>query len=144
MRTKLALLATTVGAAAIAALLAASPAAAKGRPLGRPVKTSGICTDQTSTFTLKSMFDDEPFAQTVGAEFEVDTGVVGQSWQVTLTDNGIVFFDALVGTTGPEGALNVTHPDQGAFNISHTIVARAVNRDNGAVCTGQVIDLPIR
>lgn len=137
------LLASCAAATAITAVTAAS-AVAKGRPLGRPVMTAGTCSDHTSTFTLKSMFDDTPFPETVGAEFQVDTGVVGQRWQVTLTDNGATFFDAVVGTTGPEGALNVTHPDQGSFAVAHTIVASAVNLDDGTLCTGQVTDQPLR
>jgi hypothetical protein len=133
----------SLATAALAGVLTVAPTpAAAERRLGRPVKTAGGCSDGTTTFTLKSQFDDEPFAQTVGAEFEVDSGVIGQTWQVTLTDNGVVFFDQPGDTTGPEGALNVTHPDQGAFAIAHTIVARAVNAADGAVCTGQVTDQP--
>lgn len=114
-----------------------------GRPLGRPVSTAGTCSDGTTTFTLKSMFDDDPFPQTVGAEFEVDSGIIGQAWEVTLTDNGVIFFDSIVETIGPEGAVTVTQPDQGAFNIAHKIVARAVNQTTGAVCTGTVTDQPL-
>ena len=134
---------TAAGVAVLVATVGfelSSPAAAlaKGRPLGGPVETSGACSDGTSSFTLKSMFDDTPFPQTVGAEFQVNSGVVGQTWQVTLTDNGATFFDAPVQTTAPEGGLNVTHPDQGSFSEAHTITARAVNAADGAVCAGQV------
>lgn len=132
-----------LGAAIVYAAALAPPAAASGRRLGKPVNTSGTCSDGTSTFTLKSQFDDTPFAETVGAEFQVNTGVIGQTWQVTLTDNGAVFFDAPVDTVGPEGGLNVTHPDQGSFAIAHTITAQAVNLASGAECTGQVVDQPI-
>lgn len=132
-----------LGAAIVYAAALASPAVASGRRLGNPVKTSGTCSDGTSTFTLKSQFDDTPFPETVGAEFQVNTGVIGQTWQVTLTDNGTVFFDAPVDTVGPEGGLNVTHPDQGSFAIAHKITAHAVNLANGAECTGQVVDQPI-
>jgi len=31
-------------------------------------------------------------------------------------------------------------PDQGAFAIAHTIVARAVTQADGAICEGQVVD----
>jgi len=130
----------SLAVAALCAALAAPQAAARGRRLGNPVMTSGPCSDGTSTFTLKSQFDDTPFPQTVGAEFEVNSGVIGQTWQVTLTDNGAVFFDEPVDTVGPEGGLNVTHPDQGAFAIAHTIAAQAVNLATGAACTGQVVD----
>jgi len=130
--------AAALGTACAAALLFASNARASGRPLGRPVQTAGVCSDGTSTFTLKSMFDDTPFPQTVGAEFQVNTGVVGQTWQVTLTNNGVVFFNAPVETVGPEGGLNVTHPDQGSFAIAHTVTAQAVNEADGAVCFGRV------
>ena len=127
--------------------LGAPLALASGRPLGRPVSTAGVCTDGTSTYTLKSMFDDTPFPQTVGAEFQVITGVVGQTWQVTLTDNGATFFNAPVVTNTaefPQGGFNVTHPDAGSFSIAHTIVAKAVNLANGAVCSGTVTDQPIQ
>lgn len=126
------------------AALAGTAVAKGGRRLGPPVRTAGVCSDGTSTFTLKSQFDDDPFPQTVGAEFEVDSGVIGQIWQITLTDNGVPFYDQPVETTGPEGALNVTHPDQGAFNIAHAIVATAVNQADGTVCTGEVTDQPVR
>jgi hypothetical protein len=122
-------------------------AQAKGRPLGGGVSTSGTCTDGTSSFRLKSKFDDEPFPQTVGAEFEVITGVKGQVWQVTLSDNGAVYFNAPVVTDGaefPAGGFNVTRPNAGSFSVAHTIVARAVNQANGAVCSGTVTDQPIR
>jgi hypothetical protein len=138
------LLSASLAAASITTVVATVAADAKGRRLGNPVETSGTCTDGRTTFTLKSQFDDEPFAQTVGAEFEVDSGIVGQSWDVTLTDNAVAFFAALVPTTGPEGAFNVTHPDAGAFAIDHTIAARAVNGADGTVCTGEVTDLALR
>lgn len=149
MRTqRLVSISVSLAAAAACAALVVPQAAARGRRLGNPVMTSGACSDGTSTFTLKSQFDDTPFPQTVGAEFEVNTGVIGQTWQVTLTDNGVAFFDAPVDTIGPEGGpdggLNVTHPDQGSFAIAHTIAARAVNLADGAECTGQVVDPPIR
>ena len=118
--------------------LASGPVAQAKRPLGKPVRTAGTCSDTTSTVTLKSMFDDTPFPQTVGAEFQVNTGVIGQTWQITLTDNGATFFNAAVQTTGPEGALNVTHPNQGSFNVDHTILAKAVSSADGATCSGQV------
>jgi hypothetical protein len=143
MRITTLLIPAGLAAATLAAALTTAPAAASGRRLGPAVKTAGPCSDGTTTFTLKSQFDDDPFPQTVGAEFEVDSGVIGQTWQVTLTDNGTVFFDEPVVTTGPEGALNVTHPDQGAFNLAHAIVATAVEADTGAVCTGQVTDLAL-
>ena len=140
-----------LGAALVATLalgvLRAPLAEASGRRLGGAASTSGVCTDGTSTYTLKSMFDDTPFPQTVGAEFQVITGVVGQTWQVTLTDNGVTFFNAPVVTNTaefPQGGFNVTHPDAGSFSIAHTIVAKAVNLANGAVCTGTVTDQPIQ
>jgi hypothetical protein len=130
--------AVALGAACAAVVLIASQARAGGRPLGRPVRTAGVCSDGTTTFTLKSQFDDTPFAQTAGEEFQVTSGVVGQTWQVTLFDNGIAFFDAAVQTVAPEGGLNVTHPDQASFAIAHTMSAQAVNAADGAVCAGQV------
>src|SRR5262249_3422110 len=129
----------------LAVVLAVAPAAqAKGRRLGDPVFAAGTCSDGTSTFTLKSQFDDTPFPQTVGAEFQLNTGVINQTWEVTLSDNGVVYFDALVETPGPEGALNVTRPNQGSFAVAHTIVATAVNHEDGATCSGQVVDQPIQ
>jgi hypothetical protein len=135
-----------LAASMVVGVLGAPLAEAAGRPLGRPVSTAGVCTDGTSTFTLKSMFDDAPFPQTVGAEFQVITGVVGQTWQVTLTDNGVTFFNAPVVTNTaefPQGGFNVTRPDAGSFSIAHTIVAKAVNLANGAVCSGTVTDQPL-
>jgi hypothetical protein len=138
MRARLISSAMAIGLMAGFGILVSTAALARGRRLGDPVNTDGTCSDGTSTFTLKSQFDDTPFAQTVGAEFQVDTGIIGQTWQVTLSNNGAVFFDAPVQTVAPEGALNVTHPDQGAFSVAHTILASAVNQDGGATCTGQV------
>jgi hypothetical protein len=137
-RFKATALAAALGATMLIGAMGTPLAQASGRPLGRPVGTAGACTDGTSTFTLKSMFDDTPFPQTVGAEFQVTSGVVGQTWQVTLFDNGVVFFDAAVETVAPEGALNVTRPDHGSFAIAHTMTAQAVNAGDGAVCAGQV------
>jgi hypothetical protein len=93
------------------------------------------------------MFDDSPFPQTVGAEFQVITGVVGQTWQVTLTDNGATYFNAPVVTDTaefPQGGFNVTRPNVGSFSVAHTILAEAVNLSNGAVCSGTVTDQPVR
>jgi hypothetical protein len=146
-RLKVAVLGAALSATMAMGVLGTPLAQASGRPLGRPVSTAGVCTDGTSTFTLKSMFDDAPFPQTVGAEFQVITGVVGQTWQVTLTDNGATFFNAPVVTNTaefPQGGFNVTRPDAGSFSIAHTIVATAVNQANGAVCTGTVTDQPIQ
>jgi hypothetical protein len=146
-RFKAAVLGAALAATMAVGVLGAPPAWASGRPLGRPVSTAGVCTDGTSTFTLKSMFDDTPFPQTVGAEFQVITGVVGQTWQVTLTNNGATFFNAPVVTNTaefPQGGFNVTRPDAGSFSIAHTIVAKAVNLANGAVCSGSVTDQPIQ
>ena len=146
-RFKATALAAALGATMLIGAMGTPLAQASGRPLGRPVSTAGVCTDGTSTFTLKSMFDDTPFPQTVGAEFQVITGVVGQTWQVTLTDNGATFFNAPVVTNTaefPQGGFNVTRPDAGSFSIAHTIVAQAVNLANGAVCSGTVTDQPIQ
>jgi hypothetical protein len=139
-RFKMITLSAVLGAATVAGVFVAPRAEARGgRPCGPPVATAGPCSDGTSNFTLKSMFDDTPFPQgTVGAEFQVNSGVIGQTWQVTLTDNGANFFDAPVQTVGPEGGLNVTHPNQGSVIINHVITAKAVNAANGAVCTGTV------
>lgn len=144
---KAAVLGTALTATIALGVVGTPLAQASGRPLGRPVSTSGVCTDGSSTFTLKSMFDDSPFPQTVGAEFQVITGVVGQTWQVTLTDNGAAFFNAPVVTNTAEfsqGGFNVTRPNAGSFSIAHTIAARAVNVANGAACSGTVTDQPIR
>jgi GTP-dependent phosphoenolpyruvate carboxykinase len=66
--------------------------------------------------------------------FEVDSHTAGQVWNVTLTDNGSVFWRGTRTTnrSGDFGVHDWTHDRSGADQI----VAKGVNRATGEVCRG--------
>lgn len=124
-------LAAATGAAALTVGVIAAPAAnASGRPCGSAVATSGMGSLGTP-FTLKSMYDDDgatPGAVVVGEEFEINTEAVGQTWQLTFSDNGIVFFTGTdVSTATGIREVRMTPAQPG----TQTMKAIAINQADG-------------
>ena len=111
--------------ALVAALAVASTASAKGG--GQTV--SGTCTG-TSTSKLKVKPDDGRLE----VEFEVDSNVRRQVWNVTLMDNGSVFRQRTYKTKGPSGSFEAKgRPADRAG--ADTIQATATNSATGESCS---------
>lgn len=66
-------------------------------------------------------------------EFEVDSNVNGQKWNVRITDNGVLALSAVKTTAAPSGSFTArtTRPRPSG----HAIVARATNPASGEVCS---------
>jgi hypothetical protein len=138
--------ASTLGAAAAVLLfswLPAAPAMAQGggggggggRPCGSASTASGTCS-QGSTFTLKSMYDDNAAgAVVIGEEFEINTQDAGQVWAVTFSDNGTAFFSGNVTSTAAGIREVQMTPYHGG--TSH-MTAHAVSQQTGEVVDGSV------
>ncbi|HEX5118441.1 MAG TPA: hypothetical protein VFW65_24920 [Pseudonocardiaceae bacterium] len=138
-----------IGAAIAATVLAGPTANASqggggngggGRPCGTATVTSGVGT-QGSTFTLKSMYDDDGAVPgvVVGEEFEINTEAVGQHWTVQLADNGVIFLNQndISDVTGIKG-MSMTPAQPG----SQVMTAHAVNTDDGEMVDGTVTLAP--
>jgi hypothetical protein len=112
-----------------AGLLAAAPAAmAQGG--GGGVTTSGSCSG-ASTWKLTV----KPDNAQIEADLEVDQNVIGDTWKVTLKDNGIRFFKGTAITQGPSGSFEVTKLTADQVG-SDTVAATAKNVSTGEVCKG--------
>jgi hypothetical protein len=111
-----------------------------GRPCGTATATSGAGT-LGSTFTLKSMYDDDGAVPgvVVGEEFEINTEAVGQHWTVQLADNGVIFLNQneISDVAGIKG-MSMTPAQPG----SQVMTAHAVNTDDGEVVDGTVTLAP--
>jgi hypothetical protein len=131
--------------AALSLSLAVAPAALAsnggggggGRPGGPPVTASGTGS-LGSSWTLKSMHDDNAAgAQIVGEEFEINTPA-GQIWTVTFADDGTPFFSANeTATSAGVRADSSTANQPGTQDMS----VHAVNQTSGEVINGSV-ELP--
>jgi hypothetical protein len=115
-----------------ATLLAAAPHAfARTRSGGGGgITTEGACS-ASSDWKLKV----SPENNRLEVEFEVDSNVIGQTWQVRLSDNGVRFFQGTAVTQGPSGSFEVrklTADQVGTDNI----LALAKNMGTGETCRG--------
>lgn len=99
---------------------------------GGAVENSGPCS-ASSTWKLKAKPDDGQ----IEVEFEVDSNVVGQTWQFRLKDNGVVFAQGTRVTQAPSGSFEVRRftADQAGTD---TIVGQARNPSTGETCRGTV------
>lgn len=88
----------TMGLLVAAPVLTAGSAQAKE---GRVVQR-GDCS-QASTWKLKA----SPENGKLSIEFDVDSNVVGQVWQVTVTANGTTVFSGPATTVAPSGSFSV-------------------------------------
>ena len=71
----------------------------------------------------------------IEVEFEVDSNVNGQTWNVRLKNDGNVFFTGTRMTKAPSGSFELRKLTNNGAG-SDTIVARAVNQATGEVCRG--------
>ncbi len=113
-------------------LLAATPAAFAKPSVQAAVKASGKCS-VSSTWKLKAKHDNGR----IEVEFEVHEGVVGDVWDVSLSDNGKIFFQGTRTTKGTEGQFTIrkfTGNQAGTDMISGS----ATNQSTGETCQGSV------
>ena len=110
-------------------LLTSAPAAFASGGGGGVIKT-GHCS-ASSTWKLKA----KPDNGRIEVEFEVDTNVVGQSWNVVMKDNGTRFFKGTKVTQAPSGSFTVRRL---ITNMAGTdkITGNAKNPTTGESCAG--------
>jgi hypothetical protein len=116
-----------------AGLFGAAPhALASGRSGGSRVSATGACS-AASTWKLTAT----PDGGRIEVQFEVDSGVIGQTWKVRLSDNGTRFFQGTATTIGPDGSFEVRKftTDQSGTD---TILGQAKNPTTGETCQGSV------
>jgi hypothetical protein len=121
---------------AVAGLMAASllggtqvAAHAQG---GGGVENSGPCS-ATSDWKLKA----KPDNGNIEVEFEVDSNVVGQTWQFRIKDNGTVIASGQRTTQAPSGSFAVRKITADLAGTDH-FVGQARNPATGETCRGTV------
>ena len=95
------------------------------------VQAAGSCT-RASTSKIKL----KPDNGRIETEFEVDQNRVGQRWNVTLSDNGVVVTRTAATTTAPSGSFEVRRLLANRAGVDH-IVARASNPATGESCVAR-------
>lgn len=71
----------------------------------------------------------------IEVEFEVDQNRSGDTWSVTMRDNGVLFFRGQRTTQPPSGSFEVRDVTNNRAGADH-VVARATNQRTGEVCRG--------
>ena len=114
-----------VGAAMLAFPAAISVAAKDG-----DVIRTGNCTNN-SDWKLKL----SPENGRIEVEFEVDSNVNGQTWNVKLKKDGSTFFSGQKTTQGPSGSFELRRVVNNGAG-TETFVGKATNPQSGEVCRG--------
>ncbi|MGZ5297676.1 MAG: hypothetical protein ACXWEZ_12255 [Actinomycetota bacterium] len=123
----------TVIALTVASLLAITPAAfaGGGGGGGTVVNAGGSCSGQ-SEWKMKL----KPDNSSLEMEFEVDSNVSGQSWNVRIKQNGSRIFNGTRVTHGASGSFTIhRRPNDSAG--TDRFVARATNPSTGETCIGK-------
>src|SRR4051794_37992677 len=115
-----------------AMVLGAAPAALASRGSGSSgggdaIENSGPCSG-ASRWKLKV----KPDNGLLEVEFEVDSNVVGQVWNVTMKDNGTRFFRGQRTTQAPSGSFEARKRTTNQAGTD-TIQARAKNPSTGEI-----------
>lgn len=97
---------------------------------GDAIIRTGNCTG-ASDWKLKAKLDNGK----IEVEYEVDSNVNGQAWNVKLKDNGSVFFAGTRTTHAPSGSFSLSRLTNNQAGTD-MIVGRAVNQSTGEVCKG--------
>ena len=98
---------------------------------GTVVNAGGSCGAQ-SEWSMKLKQDDS----NLELEFEVDSNVSGQSWNVRIRQNGARIFSGTRVTQGASGSFTVHHRPSDSTGIDR-FVARATNPSTGETCVGR-------
>ncbi len=114
------------------ALVATGTAAATAQGGAKGVSKSGACS-ASSTWKLKA----KPDNAKVSIEFQVDSNVVGQTWAVSIKDNGTSVFAGTAKTVGPSGSFSVNKLTANRAGAD-SVVATAKNAATGETCRGAV------
>lgn len=123
------------GALVVASLLVVAPAAQAGGGGGGgngEVITRGSCSGQ-SDWKLKV----KPDNSRLELEFEVDSNVNGQSWNIRIKQNGNRIFTGTRVTQGPSGSFDLTRRPNDTAGTDR-FVARAKNPSTGETCVGNI------
>ena len=121
------------GAVVVASLLMVAPAAQAGGGGGSDgTITRGSCSGRTD-WKLKV----KPDNGRLELEFEVDSNVNGQLWNVRIKQNGNRIFAGTRVTQGPSGSFELKRRPNDAAGTDR-FVARATNPSTGETCAGQV------
>ncbi len=114
-----------------ASLLMLAPAAYAGGGGGTVVKAGGSCGGQ-SEWKMKL----KPDNSRLQLEFEVDSNVSGQSWNVRIRQNGSRIFTGTRVTQGASGSFTIHRRPKDSNGIDR-FVARATNPSTGETCIGR-------
>jgi hypothetical protein len=120
-----------LGASLIIPMAVAAPAMAKdghGGGGGAAVTARGACPGADG-WKLKAKHDDGRLE----VEFEVDTDVAGQVWNIALTDNGSSIFKGLRTTALGGLEVEVHSTDRAGADLIHAVATRGTR-----VCVGSV------
>ena len=125
---------TRIAAAGLLAvgIMGSAPHAFASHGGGGDVIKEGPCSG-TSDWKLKL----SPENGRLEVEFEVDQNVIGDTWKVKLTDNGVRFFKGQRVTQAPSGSFEVrklTANQAGTDKIKGS----ATNLSTGETCVGTV------
>jgi hypothetical protein len=122
-----------LGTFALGAMLAMTvPAAAQASGGGGGVRANGVCSAASSS-KIKLQMDDGGKIET---EFEFDQNKVGRTWNVTISDNGVVVVRTTATTTAPSGSFTVRRLIPNRAGADH-VVARAMNPASGESCVAK-------
>lgn len=128
------LITTSAAALALGLHAIAVPAQAQAQGGGGAgVRTSGSCSASTD-----GKLTAEPDNGRIEVELEVDSDVAGQTWAVTITDDGARVFAGTRMTAGRSGSFTVqrrTADRPGADSL----VAKATNSMTGETCRGSLL-----
>jgi hypothetical protein len=122
------------GALVVVSLLMVAPAAQAGGGGGGggDVITRGSCSGQ-SDWKLKV----KPDNSRLELEFEVDSNVNGQPWNIRIKQNGNRIFTGTRVTQGPSGSFDLTRRPNDTAGTDR-FVARAKNPSTGETCVGNI------
>ncbi len=123
---------TRFAAIALAAFAASTAMAAPAYAGDGDVIKEGPCSG-ASDWKLKASEENGA----IEVEFEVDTNINGQNWQVRLSDNGTRIFQGTRTTVAPSGSfeVRVVTPNQAGPD---KILGQARNNATGETCVGRV------
>jgi hypothetical protein len=120
----------TRAAVAVAVVMTVAGAATPAMAGSDDVIRRGSCTG-ASDWKLKLSPEDGRLE----VEFEVDSNVVGQTWNVRLFQNGTRIFAGSRQTTGPSGSFELRRLANNTAGRD-SFRARAANASTGEVCVG--------
>jgi hypothetical protein len=95
------------------------------------VRATGACTGASTAKIRLS-----PGNGRIETDFEVDQNKVGQRWDVTISDNGVVVARTIATTTAPSGSFTVRRLIANRAGTDR-IAARATNPATGESCAAR-------